>query len=623
MTPAARRAEIRLRRELPGQELCDYAIVKDALLVPKTRGIHTSAGTRAAGVFDAQNAPVTGAELETFRWRGEPTEALAVRTRSYAVKLAGRWLFGGLCRPHFGHVVTNSMGRLGALEHINDLNGVVFVGEKTRAEKDPHFPGIASAFNLPELHHVCPRPTIVDELVIAPDLFSEGMQCQPDPAFVDWVRRKRPAAEELGSKLFITRRSIGPEFGRVLCEDVLEANLVAAGFETFAPEAFTIQQQLSRYRGAAEIVCVEGSALHLIALAVEPTTRVTVICRRPSMPDILQNHLNGFFGDNLLRIDAICQMWWREARAENRGMAELDFDKLRGELVEAGVINPETTWQNPTGEDVKKSLAAGASAGARFLTTDEHRAYVSAKRELRAEKQKMADGTLPTGLPEIGGIRYVRMLGRLHAALNPNWYLEVGTFTGRSLSKVDCNFVAVDPKFRFKAPLSHPGAAQMHLFQQTSDDFFASGFAARNEIRFDFAFLDGLHHYEVLLRDFMNAEKQMAKGGVIALHDCCPSTVEMTAREQVRGAWTGDVWKTLLILLRNRPDLDIQVAAAAPTGLVIIRNLDPESTVLGDQYDALIADYDPIGIDDLNGGIAGYYGNFELRAPEEVISIFA
>ncbi|MGI9388660.1 MAG: class I SAM-dependent methyltransferase [Boseongicola sp.] len=234
----------------------------------------------------------------------------------------------------------------------------------------------------------------------------------------------------------------------------------------------------------------------------------------------------------------------------------------------------------------------------------------------------MKDTQTDKEVPAIDGIRYLRLLGGLHARLNPKWYLEVGTFKGRSLSKVDCNFVAVDPEFRLKAPLNHPGATQMHLFQQTSDDFFASGFAERNEIRFDFAFLDGLHHYEVLLRDFINAEKLMSKGSVIALHDCCPSTVEMTSREQIQGAWTGDVWKTLLILLRNRPDLDIQVATAAPTGLAVIRNLDPDNSVLSDRYDTLTREYDRIGITDIDGGIAGYYENFELRAPEEVIEIF-
>lgn len=224
------------------------------------------------------------------------------------------------------------------------------------------------------------------------------------------------------------------------------------------------------------------------------------------------------------------------------------------------------------------------------------------------------------GLPDIDGIRYLRMLGRMHKALNPKWYLEVGTFTGRSLGKVYCNFVAVDPSFRLKAPLAHPGAGQMHFFQTTSDAFFESGFAERNDIRFDFAFLDGLHHFEVLLRDVMNAERLMAPGGVIALHDCCPSSVEMTVRDQISGAWTGDVWKTLLILLRHRPDLEIRVAKAAPTGLVVIRRLDPGSKVLWDRYDELVAEYTDLELDDLPGGLAEYYQTFTLETPEEVIS---
>jgi len=222
--------------------------------------------------------------------------------------------------------------------------------------------------------------------------------------------------------------------------------------------------------------------------------------------------------------------------------------------------------------------------------------------------------------PAIDGIRYLRMLGRMHLALMPKWYLEVGTFTGRSLTKVDCNFVAVDPEFRLKKPLAHPNAGQMHLFQQTSDDFFASGFAARNDIQFDFAFLDGLHHFEALLRDVMNAERLMAPGGVIVLHDCCPYTVKMTEREQGDGAWTGDVWKTLLILLRNRPDLEIRVAKAAPTGLVVIRGFDPTSEVLWDRYDDLVAEYAAMNLEDLPGGLEGYYSEFKLETPEEVIA---
>jgi len=229
----------------------------------------------------------------------------------------------------------------------------------------------------------------------------------------------------------------------------------------------------------------------------------------------------------------------------------------------------------------------------------------------------------PTDLPSIDGMPYVRLLGRLHAILKPRWYLEVGTFRGRSLSRADCNFVAVDPKFRLQAPPNVSGTADMHFFQKTSDEFFASGFAKRNDISFDLAFLDGLHHFEVLLRDFMNAEQLMSRDGVIALHDCCPTTVEMTSRTMCEDMWTGDVWKTLLILMRERPDLEFLVTKAAPTGLVLIRGLDPDNQVLRERYDSLVSEFMPKALDDFEGGVAGYFRQFRLIAPRAALSKLA
>ena len=47
-------------------------------------------------------------------------------------------------------------------------------------------------------------------------------------------------------------------------------------------------------------------------------------------------------------------------------------------------------------------------------------------------------------VPEINGLGYHRMLRRMHHILRPDWYLEIGTFTGRSLKFAECNTVAVD-----------------------------------------------------------------------------------------------------------------------------------------------------------------------------------
>lgn len=101
------------------------------------------------------------------------------------------------------------------------------------------------------------------------------------------------------------------------------------------------------------------------------------------------------------------------------------------------------------------------------------------------------------------------------------------------------------------------------------------------QIKLSFSFLDGMHLFEFLLRDFIAAEKASGPNGVIAMHDCCPFSHEMTTRDldnlpQGGGAWTGDVWKLIPILREYRPDLKLTVLNAAPTGLVFVSGLKPK-----------------------------------------------
>jgi hypothetical protein len=110
------------------------------------------------------------------------------------------------------------------------------------------------------------------------------------------------------------------------------------------------------------------------------------------------------------------------------------------------------------------------------------------------------------------------------------------------------------------------------------------------------AFLDGMHRCEFLLRDFMNTERHCRRNAVVALHDCVPVEIENAERvhtgrgvfEYRKGWWLGDVWRTLLALKRRRPDLRITVLDSPPSGLACITNLDPESTVLSDDYPAIV-----------------------------------
>jgi|SRR5271166_53136 len=186
---------------------------------------------------------------------------------------------------------------------------------------------------------------------------------------------------------------------------------------------------------------------------------------------------------------------------------------------------------------------------------------------------------------------YFRLLDRVHQWLLPRTYLEIGVSTGGSLtlSLPGTVNVAVDPEPRIDQPID-PGSA---IFAETSDDFFARHDLADllGGLPLDLAFIDGMHHFEFALRDFMNIERRAGAQTTILVHDCYPIDEVSADRVRCPGKWSGDVWRLIVCLKEWRPDLKISVADVAPTGLGIITGLDPESKVLEHRYGDLVDRY--------------------------------
>ena len=187
---------------------------------------------------------------------------------------------------------------------------------------------------------------------------------------------------------------------------------------------------------------------------------------------------------------------------------------------------------------------------------------------------------------------YVDLLDRIHQHLAPRTYVEIGVSTGRSLNLVlpDTLGVGIDPDPK----LDRPPHRRTQVFTMTSDDFFAHQNleALLGNQPVDLAFIDGLHHFEFALRDFANLERHASPDSVILVHDCLPIDATTASREpSVPLEWSGDVWKLIVCLKQWRPDLKVAVADVAPTGLGIVRHLDPHSTVLMDNHDALCEQY--------------------------------
>jgi hypothetical protein len=223
-----------------------------------------------------------------------------------------------------------------------------------------------------------------------------------------------------------------------------------------------------------------------------------------------------------------------------------------------------------------------------------------------------ADQQDPNVLPDHSGQNYYLVLDHLHRTLKPKSYFEIGVNAGNSFAQANCPSIGVDPGFVINDPKIFERIVAREcsmLFRLPSDDFFARHNPQHLlGMRIDMAFLDGMHRSEFLLRDFMNTEAHCKPNSVIALHDCLPPDPGLTGRAlgEHRSPvphrydwWAGDVWRTALLLKRKRPDLRMTVLDAAPTGLVLITNLDPGRNMWADYAanveDMLAWDLDKIG----------------------------
>ncbi len=204
------------------------------------------------------------------------------------------------------------------------------------------------------------------------------------------------------------------------------------------------------------------------------------------------------------------------------------------------------------------------------------------------------------------GIYYTEYLKQIHRVVKPSSYLEIGVHTGVTLGFAECRAIGIDPNFQLK---SNPTGKRVetYLFQLESDAFFVQlDLKSFLPGGVDLGFLDGMHKFEFLLRDFMNTEKYSHKDTIIALHDCYPVNSEIADRElnydrrtdrHTRVWWTGDVWKLLPILRDYRPDLSVTALDCPPTGLVVIRGCDPTSKVLAGAYDEIVTKYMDVTLD--------------------------
>ena len=199
-------------------------------------------------------------------------------------------------------------------------------------------------------------------------------------------------------------------------------------------------------------------------------------------------------------------------------------------------------------------------------------------------------------------MEYYAFLKAFHRLMRPRSYVEIGIRAGESLALADPGrpAVGIDPAHDIRIPIGY----RTKLFTETSDDFFAN-----HELKaelggepFGLAFIDGQHLFEFVLRDFINLERSASRESVILVHDCWPRDRASADRERRAEVWSGDVWKLIPCLKKYRPDLEVHSVDVEPTGMGVVRNLAPDSTMLSDSYAEICDEFIPMSYDLLDSG---------------------
>lgn len=130
------------------------------------------------------------------------------------------------------------------------------------------------------------------------------------------------------------------------------------------------------------------------------------------------------------------------------------------------------------------------------------------------------------------------LLNHLATTYGLDSYLEIGVnVKHNNFDHIKCiTKIGVDPKVSAGA-----------TYQMTSDEYFKS--LIRGHIFLDLAFVDGLHEWQQVKKDFDNCLHFLNDKGFIVMHDCNPAKEEWShfPRDK-KGVWNGDCYKFALRL---------------------------------------------------------------------------
>ena len=171
-----------------------------------------------------------------------------------------------------------------------------------------------------------------------------------------------------------------------------------------------------------------------------------------------------------------------------------------------------------------------------------------------------------------------RRLNALAKQTGAQRYLEIGVSRGDTFRDIEIPYrTAVDPAFLFKTDkLASPST---RFVSKTSDEFFSTEpFLPA----YDLVFIDGLHQFEQVLRDFSNSLLRMHPRSIMLIDDTLPNDVYSALPDFARcmsfrkaaaieeGSWHGDVFKIVFYIHDFWPGLSYRTITGSGNAQTLV-----------------------------------------------------
>lgn len=278
--------------------------------------------------------------------------------------LPGTHAFGGIFYGHFGHFITESTGRLWALDGQADkIDSFIYVPKQMMFKEGDlrNKEQLLAAMGIITKLAVADGPTRVERLLVPTQDFGLDPELIRGTArYREFMRKATLNIVPNGSeKLYVSRETLAPSRGTILGEKVMQDWLRADGYLIFEPQKFSPAEQMAHYRAARRIISVDASPLHLAAYAAHPGQTFSIIKRRST--DAVEKIVSQIesFGESQVQVIDRLEADYTNGKFTRIGRSswgEVDLELVGRDLKAAGMIDDDSEWRKLTDDELSAQL---------------------------------------------------------------------------------------------------------------------------------------------------------------------------------------------------------------------------------------------------------------------------